>query len=107
MGKESLLSAFRAVDFDWTRQLQSVWRDSTYHVEALHKSIADDLLNEFFEKTRAPEEPLGRVIVGPAGAGKTHLIGFLRQRVWSSGGWFVLLILLTLRIFGRPRRLAS
>ena len=36
-------------------------------------------------------EPLDRVIVGPKGFGKTHLIGELRRRVWEKRGWFILL----------------
>ena len=31
------------------------------------------------------------MIVGPAGYGKTHLIGELRRRIWEMEGWFVLL----------------
>lgn len=95
-----LLAAFRAVDFDWTRQLQSVWRDWTYHVEGMHQSVANDLMSEFLDRTRALEAaPLGWVIAGPAGSGKTHLIGSLRQKTWAAGGWFVLLDLVDVRDF--------
>jgi hypothetical protein len=86
--------AFRSVNFDWTRQLRSIWRDPPYHVALLHRARLDDLVDYFTRKTREPDpadEPLGRVIVGPAGYGKTHLIGELRRRVWEMDGWFVLL----------------
>lgn len=43
--------------------------------------------------------PLGWVIAGPAGSGKTHLIGSLRQKTWIAGGWFVLLDLVDVRDF--------
>jgi hypothetical protein len=88
------LDAFRAVNFDWTRQLRSVWRDPQYHVSGLHKKVVDDLVDYFFVKTGNPDpdnEPLGRVIVGPKGFGKTHLIGELRRQVREKDGWFVLL----------------
>jgi len=87
------LDAFRLVDFDWTRQLRSVWRDPSYHVPSLHQERLDDVIDYFVRKTRDPEgpEPLGCVIVGPAGYGKTHSVGELRRRVWEMDGWFVLL----------------
>lgn len=96
------LDAFRAADFDWTRQLKSIWRDPTYHVPSLHEKVVDDVVDYFRTKTRDPDpanEPLGRVIVGPAGYGKTHLIGELRRRVWESGGWFVLLDFIGIKDF--------
>jgi hypothetical protein len=96
------LSAFRAVDFDWTRQLKSIWRDPPYHVPSLHQRALDDMVDYFKERTHDPEpmnEPLGRVIVGPAGYGKTHLIGELRSRVWQMDGWFVLLDFIGIKDF--------
>ena len=92
VSNELALSAFRAVDFDWTQCLDSVWRDDDYHVEELHRALADEFMSEFVLKTEnANAQPVGRVMVGPKGAGKTHLLGRLRQRVWAHGGWFVLL----------------
>jgi hypothetical protein len=85
------LDAFAAANFDWTSHLQSVWREPAFDVEDLHRPIADELVDYFVRSTREPGlSPLGRVLVGPAGAGKTHLIGRLRQRAWQNGGWFVL-----------------
>ena len=40
--------AFRAVNFDWTRQLKSVWRDPHYHVPGLHGQAVDDVVDYFF-----------------------------------------------------------
>ncbi len=90
----SELDALRSVDFNWVRQLKSVWRDPPYHVRSLHQRLLDEVTDYFKATTRDPEpydEPLGRVIVGPAGYGKTHLVGELRARVWEMDGWFVLL----------------
>ena len=39
----SELDAFASVDFDWTSHLQSVWRDTPYHVEDINGAIADDI----------------------------------------------------------------
>src|SRR5215471_10116072 len=96
------LEVFRSVDFNWTRQLRSIWRDPPYHVPSLHQRPVDEIVDYFRTQThdRDPlDEPLGRVIVGPAGYGKTHLIGELRRRVWNMDGWFVLLDFVGIRDF--------
>ena len=86
--------------FDWTSRLQSVWRDPDYHVEDLHKNVIDEVVEDFIATTKAPDaSPLGRVIVGPAGAGKTHLVGQLRRRAWESKAWFVLLDIVGIKDF--------
>ena len=90
---EAALEAFRAVNFDYTRQLKSVWNDPLYHVSTINRAAADDIMDYFLSRTRGEtgEEPLGKILVGAAGFGKTHLIGELRRRVWEADGWFVLL----------------
>jgi Helicase HerA, central domain len=96
------LDAFRSVNFDWTRQLKSIWRDPSYHVPSLHQDLLNELVDYFVIRTRDPDpvdEPLGRVIIGPAGYGKTHLIGELRHRVWEMEGCFVLLDLVGVKDF--------
>jgi hypothetical protein len=86
------LPAFRLVDFNWTRDLQSIWSDTGIQVDELHKPLADELINDFLVQTRKPtDNPIGRIILGQPGAGKTHLLGTLRRRVCDAGGWFVLL----------------
>jgi hypothetical protein len=88
------LEAFGAVDFNWVRQLQSIWRDPPYHVDSIHPALVNDIVNYFTKVTSDSDpanEPQGRIIVGPAGLGKTHLIGELRRRVWKNGCFFVLL----------------
>jgi hypothetical protein len=86
------LPAFRLVDFNWVRDLQSIWSDTGFQVGELHKPLADELINDFLVETRKPtNNPIGRIILGQPGAGKTHLLGTLRRRVWDAGGWFVLL----------------
>jgi hypothetical protein len=86
------LEAFRAADFNWTRDLQSVWSDPDHQVDDLNGSVVDLVMDDFLAGTRrATDNPIGKVVLGEAGAGKTHLIGTLRRRVWDAGGWFVLL----------------
>lgn len=90
--KQIALEALHSIDFEWTRQLQSVWRDPPYHVDDLNGDVAKRIIAEFLAKTKHRDStPLGEVVVGTAGSGKTHLIGTLRRLVWEKGGWFVLL----------------
>jgi hypothetical protein len=86
------LQAFRAVDFNWTHALQSVWSDPIFQVDELHRNLIDQIIDDFIAGTKRPtDNPIGKVVLGEAGAGKTHLIGTLRRRVWQANGWFVLL----------------
>jgi hypothetical protein len=87
-----LLDSFATVDFDWVRHLDSVWEDSPHDVAELNGAIADEILGEL-ARCNKPEgrSPLGRIVVGQAGSGKTHLVGSLRRKLWQNHGWFVLL----------------
>jgi hypothetical protein len=88
------LDVLREVDFNWTRQLRSIWRDPPHDVPDIHRDVLDDVMGYFVKNTRDPDpdnEAVGRVIVGAAGYGKTHLVGELRRRVWEEGGAFILL----------------
>jgi hypothetical protein len=86
------LQAFQAADLNWTHDLQNVWSDPVFQVDELHRSLIDGLIDSFFARTKKiTDNPIGKVILGEAGAGKTHLIGTLRRRVWQAKGWFILL----------------
>ncbi len=97
------LEAFLSADFRWVRGLRSVWSDPADHVDALNGDVADAIFNDFTRATRnyQPDdsEPVGQVVVGTAGSGKTHLVGELRRRVWKSGGWFILVDLIGVKDF--------
>ena len=86
------LAALKAVNFDWTRHLDSVWDDRVANSKELNGALADDLADYVIGSTEpGGRSPLGRIIIGAAGAGKTHLVGELRRQVWQEGGWFILL----------------
>ncbi len=94
------LRAFGAADFNWTRDLQSVWSDPVFQVDELNKTTVDRIMDDFLLRTKTPtDNPVGRVVLGEAGAGKTHLIGTLRRRVWQARGWFVLLDIIGINDF--------
>lgn len=94
------LEAFGSADFEWVRQLKSVWADTEYHVDEIHRHTFDTIMAAFQDRPRKlKDSALGQVIVGAAGSGKTHLIGSLRHEVWERGGWFVLLDFAGIRDF--------
>ncbi len=86
------LEALKAIDFDWTVHLKSVWSDRPYDVPDLHH----DLRKEFGEKLAVLNgdptrlSPLGWPIVGRGGSGKTHLVSVLRRLALDQHNAFVL-----------------
>lgn len=100
------LDALRRVDFDWVRTLDSVWLDvepTGGPNDALPPGIIADLHRE--APGRA-SRAMGRVLIGPSGVGKTHLVGQLRREAWRSGSWFVMLDVLGLSEFWRSAALS-
>ena len=71
--------------------------------EPIAAEIADDLVRDAKD---LDDRPIGRVLVGQAGIGKTHLVGRLRREVWAAGGSFVLLDVLGLQDFWRSAALS-
>ncbi|ADE14624.1 ATPase-like protein [Nitrosococcus halophilus Nc 4] len=81
----------KAVNFDWTMQLKSVWDDLAFHTPGLHENLRTELIEILQNRAGSNgQNPLGQVITGPAGAGKTHFLGTLRQEVAPLPAWFVL-----------------
>lgn len=92
---KTALEAFRAVDFDWSTRLQDVWVDPLYDVPKLHSRVRDEFAAKLQQMSRAGRNgdvrsPLGWVIVGPGGSGKTHLLSVLRRQAVQQGAGFVL-----------------
>ena len=71
------LEALQAVNFDWVMRLDDVWRDTPYHVPEINAALRQEALDRC--GNMGATSPLGWVMLGPAGAGKTHLLGSLRR----------------------------
>ncbi len=86
------LTAFEAVDFQWTQTLDSVWQDPRYDVPSLHQKERRDVLTKLRGMAASIEtgSPLGWVFVGPAGFGKTHLLSAIRREVLGIPASFIL-----------------
>lgn len=84
-------AALAALRFDWADTPDHVWRDSPYHVEGLHAEAlaAVDVGIRDASASDGPS-PIGLVLQGLKGVGKTHLLGMVRQRVHRARGYFFL-----------------
>jgi hypothetical protein len=84
------LTALAGLTFDWTRALDDVWTDQRYHVDGLHAVTAALIGSGIRTVTADGARPLGIVIQGQRGVGKTHLLGWTREQVQRDGGFFFL-----------------
>ena len=97
-----LEEAFLDADFNWTMALQGIWSDPPAHVPELHERVVDDVMRDFRKLGRVTWTPaLSKVLSGPIGSGKTHLLSTLRRRVWEAGGWFVFVDIVGMTDFWR------
>ncbi|MEV0155413.1 DUF87 domain-containing protein [Micromonospora sp. NPDC050686] len=88
-------TALAALRFDWAPVPDDVWRPLPFHVDGLHVPAVRDVLAGVDEATANPHgSPLGLVVQGQRGSGKTHLLGVIRQQVQQKGGYFFLVGLL-------------
>jgi hypothetical protein len=94
------LAALKSASFDWVMRLDDVWREQPYHVPELNAALREDILARCRQIGRDPRptSPLGWVVLGPAGAGKTHLLGSLRREA-SAMALFILVDLTDVRDF--------
>jgi hypothetical protein len=83
------LQALQDADFGWVRSLESVWSDEATDVGP-NEDLVDGVITELAKLTKSPNPP-GRVFLGQAGIGKTHLISELRRRAWAKDCWFIML----------------
>jgi hypothetical protein len=86
------LAALEAVDFQWTTHIDSIWRDSLYNVPALHEQMLRQVVGRLDRLRNGSDanSPLGWVLVGSAGLGKTHLLSNVRREVLQREATFVL-----------------
>lgn len=83
------LEALAAIKLDWVHGLEDVWRDSPVHVDGVHVEPRRRILAAL--DRLGDRKPPGIVVQGQAGAGKTHLLGWVRQQVERQGGYFFLI----------------
>ena len=95
------LAALRRANFDWVMRLDDVWRDIPYDVPELNTTLRSAVLDRCWDlkSDSGLASPLGWVLLGPAGAGKTHLLAGLRREASSAGITFILVDMTDVRDF--------
>lgn len=101
MTSDKVLDALKSIDFDWTRHVKSVWHNSTFDVGDLNLKERQNVLDQLksLEQSKQSVSPLGLVIRGLQGAGKTHLLSVIRKQTIDNGMFFVLVDMTDIRGF--------
>ncbi len=73
------LKALRQVDFNWVVKTDDIWKKSPFDIPEINGKIRKDLIDEIESYSESGTSPLGWVIVGAGGSGKTHLLREVRQ----------------------------
>ncbi len=86
------LTALRKVNFDWAARIDQIWVDQTYETTRLQTDIRQELQERLEDLADSGESasPLGIPLLGPAGSGKTHLLGVLRRQALAQRMYFIL-----------------
>ncbi|MGV9803193.1 helicase HerA domain-containing protein [Mycobacterium sp. NPDC003449] len=98
--------ALSALRLTWAPTADDLWHSQgALHVPGLHDRPMADVMAAFGDAEReADSSPLGVVVRGPAGSGKTHLLGQVREQVQTAGGFFFLVELLDATGFWQSAR---
>ncbi|WP_041840705.1 ATP-binding protein [Actinoplanes friuliensis] len=92
---ESERAALAALRFNWAPVPDDVWRPLPFHVDGLHPTVVREVLDGVADaRASTGGSPIGLVLQGQRGSGKTHLLGWTRKQVQEQGGYFFLVGLL-------------
>ena len=88
---DELQEALAAVRFNFSEGPDNVWRTPKAHVDGLH-ARAEHRIRAGIDDAAASTgpNPIGLVLQGQKGIGKTHLLGAARRAVQQAGGYFFL-----------------
>jgi len=92
-------AALASIRLDWAPVPDDVWRPLPYHVDGLHPGVVQAVQAGVREAVDTDGSPIGLVLAGRRGSGKTHLLGWLRDLVQAEGGYFFLVSLLSAKAF--------
>lgn len=98
--------ALKSLRLSFAPAADDLWHSQgTFHVPGVNDGALDAVMAAFDDADRAPDSsPLGVVVRGRAGSGKTHLLGQVRERVQAQDGFFFLLELLDATSFWESAR---
>jgi hypothetical protein len=98
--------ALSSLRLSWAPTADDLWHSQgAVHVPGFNDKALDQVMAAFADAGREPESsPLGVVVRGQAGSGKTHLLGQVRERVQSADGFFFVVELLDATSFWESAR---
>lgn len=98
--------ALSSLRLTWAPTSDDLWRPQAgLHVTGLNEGPLGEVLDAFSDALHQPESsPLGVVLRGQAGSGKTHMLGQVRERVQEQGGYFFIVELLDATSFWQSAR---
>ncbi|WP_306204684.1 ATP-binding protein [Actinoplanes sp. RD1] len=77
---------------DWAPTPEDVWTSLDIHLDDLNGAAGEAVLRSFDDATRSRSgSPLGLVVEGQHGSGKTHLLRWAREKVQRQHGYFFLM----------------
>lgn len=83
--------ALDGISFNWAPTSTRVWQPPEAHVAGLNEDVYRTIRAAIRDAGPDDEEsPLGIVIEGQPGSGKTHLLSWTREYVQDQGGYFLL-----------------
>ncbi|MGN9765419.1 helicase HerA domain-containing protein [Micromonospora sp. SD12] len=104
---EDVRAALEAVSLNPAVTPDDVWRPSPHDVPELHEKVVAEILRGVGRaRTDDTTVPLGVAMQGRAGAGKTHLLGAVRDRIQREGGYFFLVDMVSGKTFWESVALA-
>ncbi|MEV1118844.1 DUF87 domain-containing protein [Actinosynnema sp. NPDC049800] len=93
---EQQRKALAALRFNSAETPDDVWETSPSHVDGLHARAETRILAGIADaRASTGPSPIGLVLQGRKGVGKTHLLGSVRRMVQREGGYFFLVELTT------------
>ncbi|NUT47296.1 MAG: ATP-binding protein [Saccharothrix sp.] len=93
---EQLRKALATLRFNSAETPDDVWQTPPSHVDGLHEKAENRIRAGITDaKASAGPSPIGLVLQGRKGVGKTHLLGSVRRMVQQEGGYFFLVELTT------------
>lgn len=83
--------ALTALRLNWVMRPQYAWNPAANYVPALHAPAAAQILRGIDDARLSFQgSPLGLVVEGEGGTGKTHMLSWVREQVQAQGGFFFL-----------------
>jgi hypothetical protein len=89
---EHLRAALAVLRFNSAETPDDVWHTSPFHIDGLHTNAERRIQAGIADaKASSGPSPVGLVLQGRKGVGKTHLLGLVRRMVQQEGGYFFLI----------------